>query len=116
VLINFWATWCGPCRAEMPIIQAAYERYREQGLVVLAVDVQEGPTFVERFAQQSGLTFTILYDRDGSVSDRYRIRGIPTSFFVDRQGVIRARQVGAMSETVLEHQLSHILKQTPSRD
>ncbi len=110
VLINFWATWCGPCRQEMPIIEAAYQKYKAQGLVVLAVDVQENPELAKTFAGWLKITFTLLDDGDGEVARRYRVTGLPTSFFVDRDGVIRAWQVGAMDEAVLEKHLAEILR------
>ncbi|MFQ6014429.1 MAG: redoxin domain-containing protein [Anaerolineae bacterium] len=110
VLVNFWATWCPPCRIEMPIIQAAYEKYKEKGLVVLAVDIGEAPEAVERFAQDLGLTFTILLDNDGRVASLYRARAIPVSFFIDGEGVIVYKHIGAMTEERLEYYLVRLLE------
>ena len=112
VLINFWATWCPPCRAEMPAIQKVYDQYREQGLVVLAVNLMETDAKVTAFADQIELTFPILMDRDGSVSDRYRVRSLPTTFFVDRSGVIQDIVIGGpMAHAFLESKLVDLLVQ-----
>lgn len=110
VLINFWATWCGPCRAEMPIIEAAYQQHKEDGLVVLAIDVRENPELARTFAGWLGVSFTILDDGTGDVAYRYRVTAFPTSFFVDREGIIRAWQVGAMDESALNRHLSQIME------
>ncbi len=105
VLVNFWATWCGPCRLEMPAIQA---RYNHGGFTVLAVDFAEPAPQVQAFADELGLSFPILLDPDGAVQELYRVRGYPTSFFVDPQGVIRFFHIGEMSETILDHYLAEL--------
>lgn len=110
LLINFWATWCGPCRTEMPVIEAAYQKHTDDGLVVLAIDVRENPELARTFAGWLGVTFTLLDDGSGEVANRYRVTAFPTSFFVDRDGVIRAWQVGEMNEAVLERHLLKIIK------
>ncbi len=111
VLINFWATWCPPCRAEMPAIQEVYEQYRDQGFVVLAVDLMEIDAQVTTFADQLALTFPILMDRDGDVSQRYRIRSIPTTYFVDRSGVIQDIVIGGpMPRAVIESKVTVLLQ------
>ncbi len=104
VLINFWAVWCGFCRIELPEMQEVYEAYRDQGFVILAVDVQEERSEVKPFAEELGLTFPILLDRRGEVSRSYRIRGLPTSYFVDGDGVIIGRELGPVDkEWMIEH-------------
>lgn len=110
VLINFWATWCPPCRAEMPAIQRVYERYRDQGFTVLAVDLQESEAQVAAFAGEMELTFPILMDRDGSVFARYRVMGLPSTFFVDQAGIIQEVTVGGpMTEAFIESQVTGLL-------
>jgi peroxiredoxin len=111
VLINFWATWCPPCRAELPAIQSAYDRYADQGLVVLAVDMAEPPQTVAAFAEEFGLRFPIPLDRDGQVAAQYRVRAIPTSFFVDREGVIRSVFIGPMNGPLIDNRLAQILRE-----
>lgn len=110
-LINIWATWCPPCRAEMPVIQAAYDQYRDQGFTVLAVDLQEDPRTVAAFMQKYGLTFPALLDLDGKVSSAYRSSALPSSFFVDRQGVIRAIYRGPMPRSVLTGTVEQLLRE-----
>jgi peroxiredoxin len=110
VLVNFWATWCPPCRAEMPAIQEVYEQYHDQDFIVLAVDIVEGDARVTTFADQLELTFPILMDRDGDVSERYRISSIPTTFFVDRSGVIQDIVIGGpMSRALIESKVTALL-------
>ncbi|MEE8390436.1 MAG: redoxin domain-containing protein [Anaerolineae bacterium] len=112
VLINFWATWCLPCRKEMPAIQQVYEQYRDQGFIVLAVNLQEQDAQVAAFAGQLGLTFPILMDRDGGVFDRYRVMALPTTFFVDRAGVIQDIAVGGpLSRAFIGSQVVSLLTQ-----
>jgi peroxiredoxin len=106
VLLNFWATWCVPCRAEMPDIQAAYEAYQGYDFTVLAINQGEGNEVVSRFVQDLHLTFPILLDRDGITAERYRVRGLPTSFIIDREGVIRSMRIGAIDRAYIESQLA----------
>jgi peroxiredoxin len=109
-LINFWATWCPPCREEMPAIQNVYDRYRDHGFTVLAVNLLETNAEVVAFAEELDLTFPILMDRQGQVFERYRVRGLPTTFFVDRAGVVRSVKVGGpMSEDFIEGQVTDLL-------
>lgn len=98
VAVNFWASWCPACRQELPALQAAYQRFRERGVILLGVDVKETVETVASFAPQFGLTFPLLLDLDGVVSERYQVRGIPTTVFLDAEGVVRARHVGPLTE------------------
>ncbi|MFQ5341691.1 MAG: redoxin domain-containing protein [Anaerolineae bacterium] len=109
VLINFWATWCPPCRYEMPFLQAAYDKYKDQSFVVLAVDIQETAEVVKPFLQELGLTFPVAMDRSGAVSSAYRIQAIPTSIFVDRQGVVVDIHRGALTPEVLQGYLDKLI-------
>ncbi len=90
VIVNFWATWCTPCRKEMPQFVAAYDRYKDEGLEVVAVNVQESPSIIRPFVQDFGMEFLVVLDKRGSVSDSYRLIGLPMTYFIDRQGVIRS--------------------------
>lgn len=105
VLVNFWATWCGPCEAEMPAIQDRYKTFHEQGLTVLAVNLAEAAADVRAFVERLGLTFTILMDPSETVFNQYRVQGYPTSFFIDRQGVIQNVRVGYMADDLLDQYL-----------
>jgi peroxiredoxin len=105
VLINFWATWCGPCRLEMPAIQSRYERYGDE-LVVLAVNFDEEAPLVQQFTDELGLTFPVLLDPGGEVQRLYRVRGYPTTVFVDADGLIEIQHIGLMTEKQLDGYLA----------
>ncbi len=96
VLINFWATWCPPCRAEMPSMHALYQDYHKKGFEILAItsDV-EGKRIVAPFIEKRGFTFPVLLDPRGGVGGRLRVRGIPASYVLDKQGRIVGVEVGA---------------------
>jgi len=96
VMLNFWATWCPPCRREMPSMQRLYEKYRERGLTVVAVNQFEDPDLVFEFTGRLGLepTFPILFDRESRVSERYQVKGLPTTYLLDKAGKIRFRAIG----------------------
>lgn len=97
VMINFWATWCKPCVLEMPMFVSAYERYKDEGFVVLAVNVQEPVADVEPFARERGLSMPVVLDEDGHVSTIYRVRGLPSTFFVDAQGILVEAKRGTLA-------------------
>jgi cytochrome c biogenesis protein CcmG/thiol:disulfide interchange protein DsbE len=86
VVVNFWASWCVPCRDEAPVLQQTYERYRDQGLVVLGVDVNDFRADARRFMDKHGLTYPVVYDGKGSTIGKWGVRGFPETFFVDRSG------------------------------
>jgi len=112
VLVNLWASWCGPCQAEMPEMQEVYEAYQDQGFTILAVNTtfQDEPRAAQEFAGSLGLTFPILFDLDGSVSGLYQVRAMPTSFFVDQEGVIRRAVFGGpMPEALLRAEVEKLL-------
>jgi len=96
VLVNFWATWCQPCRSEVPHLVAAYERYRQEGLEIVAVNLQEDEDTIADFVEEFGVEFPVVVDRSGDVADEYRVPGIPTSYFVDRSGVVRSIYTGPL--------------------
>jgi thiol-disulfide isomerase/thioredoxin len=94
VLLNFWATWCVPCREEIPAMQALARDLGPRGLVVLALNYEEDPETVQAFVRDTGLTLAVLLDRDGAVARRYRVAGLPTSFFIDRRGAVAGSVIG----------------------
>ena len=96
VILNFWATWCPPCRAEMPSMETLYQRYKDQGLEMLAVNLRENNAVVRQFIRNGGYTFPVLMDNDGRTGNTYGIEAIPTSFIIDRDGKIIGRLVGSI--------------------
>ena len=96
VMLNFWATWCPPCRREMPSMQRLYDKYRERGLVVVAVNQWEDPDLVFEFTGRLSVdpTFPILFDRESRVAEDYGVKGMPTTFLIDKDGQIRFRAIG----------------------
>jgi peroxiredoxin len=106
VLINFWAVWCTFCRVELPEMQAVYDAYQEQGFVILAVDVMDAGSEVQEYADELELTFPILLDLEAEVIRSYRVRGLPTSYFVDQDGVIMGRQLGPIDAAWMERYLA----------
>ena len=96
VLLNVWATWCAPCREEMPSIQALHETYGPQGLKVLAVSIDDarGEPAIRDFAREFGLTFDILHEPTGDIQRAYQTTGVPETFIIGRDGVIQRKQVG----------------------
>jgi len=108
VLLNFWATWCHPCRAEMPDLQSAYVKYKESGFAVLAVDFRETEEKVNKFQQAYGITFPVVIDNTGAVALAYQVRGIPSSFFINRDGVVVLRYPGQLSLATIERILAMI--------
>jgi thiol-disulfide isomerase/thioredoxin len=116
VLVNIWASWCPPCRAEMPAIDRIYKEYETQGFEVLAIDTtyQDDLVDAKAFVQTLGLSFPILLDRTGEVSQLYLLRGLPSSYFIDREGIIRHIVVGGpMSETLIRTKIQELLEITP---
>lgn len=103
VLVNFWASWCGPCRGETPDLEAFYRQYRDRGLVVLGVNQQESESTARALAEQFAVSYPILLDRSGGVSDGYRVStGLPISFFIDRDGIIQRIFIGRVEWSDLE--------------
>ena len=95
VFLNFWATWCIPCRLEMPAMERLYRDFKGKGFVVLAVNVQEGPRAVRAFVQELKLTFPVVLDRKGEAAMKYVVRGLPATYILDRNHIIAGRAIGA---------------------
>lgn len=106
-LINFWATWCAPCRLEMPTIQERADQDPTQ-LAVLAVNFDESPEQVQSFVDELGLRFAVLLDPGAKVQDLYQVRGYPTSFIVDKAGVVRFQHIGILSKEQLDEYLQDL--------
>ena len=99
VVLNFWASWCAPCRQEIPQLVDAYGRFRGQGLVVVGVNMQEGKSIVGPYAEDFGMDFPIAIDVDGEVGDAYRLLGLPVTYFIDREGIVRSVFTGPFEES-----------------
>jgi len=113
VLINFWATWCPPCRLEMPDLVKAYEAHQPEGFVLLGVNLtfQDSLPDVQAFVDEFGMTFPVLLDEAGEVTENlYRLRGLPLSVFVNREGVIARLHIGALTASQIETYVGEILK------
>ncbi|MGZ4380178.1 MAG: TlpA family protein disulfide reductase [Gaiellaceae bacterium] len=91
VVVNFWASWCRPCKEELPVLEKTWQQYRKQGLVVVGVDAEDFTSDAKRFARKYGITYPIVHDAPSATVDRYGVTGFPETFFVDRRG----RLVGA---------------------
>ena len=110
VVLDFWATWCAPCRATMPHLDTVQKRYRESGLIVLGVSVDDGDAeFVKRYAAKLGVKFRLAM-ADEEVLDSYGpIRSIPTTFFIDRRGVVLRRVVGYIDAETLDSYVTELV-------
>jgi cytochrome c biogenesis protein CcmG, thiol:disulfide interchange protein DsbE len=93
VVVNFWASWCVPCRDEAPVLEQTYRRYRDQGLVVLGIDVNDFRADARRFMEKYGLTYPVVYDGKGSTVGKWGVRGFPETFFVDRSGKLVGERI-----------------------
>lgn len=112
VVVNFWATWCVPCRQEFPAFQAKYQKYgASKGLIVVGVNAESdgGPSAAEQFVKDMGATFPIWLDSTGGAEEAYRVQALPTTVFVDRSGLIQDLIVGGpMTEDYMEKELERI--------
>lgn len=108
VMLNFFATWCPPCRSEMPTLQEVYREYESQGFVLLAINLNESNLAVNKFRENYGLTFPIVIDKEDRVSRLYDIVPLPTSYFIDKNGVVQAKWTGELSKEKLRSFMKQI--------
>lgn len=106
VVMNFWATWCPPCRKEFPELVRLYNQNADRGLVVLGVDLQESPEIVRNFLNEFDAKYPVVIDTKGDVAAGYRLLGLPTTYFIDGDGVIRAQHIGELTGSILAQKLT----------
>jgi thiol-disulfide isomerase/thioredoxin len=109
VLVNFWATWCAPCRDEMPILQDYYLDHRDDGFVLVAVNVSNRPEEVVAYIEEAGYIFPIWLDPPGNILIDLRVNGLPASLLVDAQGHLRKKWIGPLSPQLLDSEVSPLL-------
>ena len=109
VVLNFWATWCSPCKSEMPLLQRWYQGVKRKGVVVLGVDQQEGRKDVSPFVQQVHVTYPIALDTDGVASAQYDVAGLPTTLVIDRHGIVRSFKPGILDASYLQSQVRAVV-------
>lgn len=97
IYVNFWATWCSPCKSEMPELEKLYQETKDSDLVIIAVNLGDSKETVQAFMNQNNYHFTVLLDSDNAIASKYGITGIPTSIFLDREGYLVDGMTGAMS-------------------
>jgi len=116
VLVNFWATWCKPCTTEMPAMQSCYDRMRDKGFVVLAVNELEEDEKVREHVKQYGHTFPVLMDRDNKVANQFGVYGLPVSVFIDEKGVVQEYiKGGLLTEQKIYDIVTRIQRQEPAK-
>jgi peroxiredoxin len=114
VLVNFWATWCKPCTTEMPAMQKIYDKLRDKGFVVLAVNELEDDAKVREHIKQYGHTFPVLMDRDNKVANQFGVFGLPVSVFIDQEGRVQEYvKGGLLTEQKIDETVARIQKQEP---
>ena len=111
VFLNFWASWCPPCKAEMPDIEQLYQETKDTDLVILTINSGEGATVAKRFMDENNYTFMVLDDYKGEVSDLYKVMALPTSLFIDKNGSLIETRTGAMNIDTMREYVELILTQ-----
>ena len=114
VIVNFWASWCVPCRRETPDLVDAYLERGDSGFTVVGVNLQEARKPARDFAEKYGVTYPVVLDSDGDVAKAYRLSGLPESWIVDSQGILRERKIGAFSRAELAKMLDSVIGVTAS--
>lgn len=108
VILNFWGTWCEPCRQEMPYLESQYNSYINNGVEILAINIAESEIAIESFVERYGLTFPVLKDKDQAVTKAYDVIPIPTSYLIDKNGTIKKVITGIMTESDMKNYMEII--------
>ena len=116
LVLNFWASWCPPCRDETPGMERIWRKYEDQGVVILGINVQDGEKEAERYISEFGVTFSNALDLDGSITVDYGVTGLPVTFFIDNDSVVTGRWVGSISEDRLDNWVSNLIFSTGAAD
>ena len=117
VVVNFWASWCGPCRQEAPIFERLSQEYGERGVLFIGVNIQDAQSDAEAYLREFAITYPNGSDEDGSISIDYGVIGIPVTFFINRDGIVQRRWAGVMRETQLRQWIDElVLGITPTGD
>ncbi len=113
VYVDFWASWCKPCKKSFPFLNQLQQRYQDKGLVVLAINLDKDPKEADRFLQHIPAGFTIAFDQQGDTAQQFHVQGMPSSYLVDRKGNIRVRHIGFREEdkVKLEQAVASLLKE-----
>ena len=109
VALRFWADWCPYCHGEMQALEPVYRQYRERGLAILAINVMQPTETVQKFVQDLGISYETLLDRQGEVMRGYQVMGLPVTYLIDRQGIVRARIIGESTPEVFIQAISGLL-------
>lgn len=108
VFLNFWGTWCKPCKKEMPYMENVYKDFKGQGVEILAVDIGETKLAVQKFVERYNLTFPILLDKKSEIVDLYNIGPIPTTIMIDKDGIIRKKFTGSLTEEIIREYMTEV--------
>ena len=109
LILNFWASWCPPCRDETPGMERVWRKYKDEGVIILGINVQDGEKEAERYISEFGVTFSNALDLDGSITVDYGITGLPVTFFINKKGFVIGRWVGSISEEKLDNWVSSLI-------
>lgn len=113
VVLNFWASWCGPCRQEAPLLQRLSEEYAERGVVFIGVNIQDAESDARAYLAEYGITYPNAHDERGAISVDYGVIGIPVTFFINREGIVERRWVGGVRETRLRLWIDELARGAP---